>query len=473
MKSIFLLSTAIAWAQSGGTFTATSNMIAARLGHTATLLPNGKVLIAGGGTSSAELFNPTTGSFTPTGDMITSRRFHTATLLPDGRVLVVSGFIGDIYSNSVTTSAEIYDPASGTFTALGDVSRSTQQAVHTATLLSNGKVLIAGIGPNARLFDPADSTFADTGPYIGPTPWSVTTATLLADDRVLITGCIDVCYSGLSQIYDPVTNSFTATGGLNQCPNGTKLQPDGRICWFIDLNTATLLLDGKVLIAGSDEGAEPADTEVYDQSSGIFTPIGNTAAPHEFSTATLLPDGTVLIAGSQLPGGFADPTVEIYDPATSRFAVAGDMIGARYSHTATLLPDGRVLIAGGNSSSTAEIYHPAVLVPSPVLYTLAGGMQGAIWHITTGEIASSNNPAVAGEVLAMYTNNLIEGGVIPPQVVIGGRLGEVLYFGDAPGCPGLYQVNFRVPNGVAPGSAVAVHLTYIERPSNESTIGLR
>jgi uncharacterized protein (TIGR03437 family) len=73
----------------------------------------------------------------------------------------------------------------------------------------------------------------------------------------------------------------------------------------------------------------------------------------------------------------------------------------------------------------------------------------------------------------MYTNNLIEGGVIPPQVVIGGHPAEVLYFGDASGYPGFFQVNFRVPNGVAPGSAVSVRLTYIERPSNEVTIRLQ
>src|SRR5215469_11098994 len=181
--SIFLLSSVIALAQSGGTFTATGNLITTRTGHTATLLLNGKVLIAGGGTSSAELFDPTMGSFTPTGDIVTSRRDHTATLLPDGRVLIVGGFTFDttVDSESPTASAEIYGPASGTFTALGDVSRTTQQAVHTATLLNNGKVLIAGIGPNARLFDPTDGTFAGAGPYTGPTPSWVGTANLLPD----------------------------------------------------------------------------------------------------------------------------------------------------------------------------------------------------------------------------------------------------------------------------------------------------
>ena len=465
----------IALAQSGGTFTATGNMIAGRSGHTATLLLSGKVLIAGGvstslvitlnsvypqttAVASAEIYDPSTGMFTATGSMTTARASHAATLLPDGRVLIVGG---DIPSNSLIASAEIYDPASGTFTALGDVSPTTQPGLPTATLLNNGKVLIAGIGPNAQLYDPADSSFADAGPYGAPATGGLGAyPTLLADGRVLMG----------DEIYDPATNSFAATGGANP---GCVPQPGGGVVCY-DGDTTTLLADGKALIvasAESDFSDLPAFAEVYDPSTGIFTGIGNTIAPHEYSTATLLPDGTVLIAGSLLQYGNAGAAVELYDPASSRFAFAGNMIEPRYRHTATLLPDGRVLIAGGGGNLVAEIYQPVVLAPSPVLCSLPGGMQGAIWH-ATGEVASPSSPAVAGEVLVMYTNNLIEGGVIPPQVVVGGHLAEVLYSGDAPGYPGFFQVNFRVPNGVAPGSAVAVHLTYLDRPSNEVTIAL-
>ena len=121
----------------------------------------------------------------------------------------------------------------------------------------------------------------------------------------------------------------------------------------------------------------------------------------------------------------------------------------------------------------AELFHPSMSTPSPVLYALPGTAQGAIWHATTGQVAASSNPAVAREVLSTYTSNLIEGGVIPPQVAIGGRLAEIPYFWDAPGYPGYSQVNFRVHNGIAPGSAVPVRLSYIGRTSNAVTIAVQ
>jgi uncharacterized protein (TIGR03437 family) len=149
-------------------------------------------------------------------------------------------------------------------------------------------------------------------------------------------------------------------------------------------------------------------------------------------------------------------------------------------HTATLLPNGSVLLAGGwiccgFSVANAELYNPAPLVPAPLLFSLSGdGLgPGAIWHADTGKIASSSNPVTSGDVLSMYTANLMEGGAIPPQVAVGGALAEVLYFGDAPGYPGYFQVNFRVPSGVAAESAVPVRLTYLNRSSNAVTIAVQ
>jgi hypothetical protein len=193
----------------------------------------------------------------------------------------------------------------------------------------------------------------------------------------------------------------------------------------------------------------------------------------------LLPDGTVLITGGEYG---PTPFAEIYSPSAGAFFAAGNMESGRVNQQATLLDDGRVLITGGMSPdanpralASAELYTPLVLVPAPVLFSLSGDGQGqgAIWHSATGQLADATNPAVAGEAMSMYTTGLPDGGVIPPQVVVGGRLADVLYFGAAPGYPANSQVNFLVPSGIAPGPAVPVSLTSLSRPSNAVTIGVR
>jgi uncharacterized protein (TIGR03437 family) len=165
-------------------------------------------------------------------------------------------------------------------------------------------------------------------------------------------------------------------------------------------------------------------------------------------------------------------STELYDSNAGVFAETPSMSIARGGHTATLLNSGEVLIAGGGTAA-AEVYHPELPIAAPRLFTLSsdGQGQGAIWRATGGVLASATNPALAGEILSMYTNSLIDGGVIPPQVAVGGRLAEVLYFGPAPGYPGYCQVNFRMPAGVTPGSAVPVRLNYLNRTSNEVSMG--
>src|SRR4030095_8598146 len=140
-------------------FAATGNLGTGRSSHTTTVLPNGLVLLAGGisGTffqSSAELYNPVTGTFTPTGSMSTARESHTATLLPSGLVLITGGNSG-FGLGAILNSAELYDPATGTFTLLPST-MTTVRNQHTATLLGNGKVLITGGGVGATFTSSAE-----------------------------------------------------------------------------------------------------------------------------------------------------------------------------------------------------------------------------------------------------------------------------------------------------------------------------
>jgi len=458
-------------AQPGGTFTATGNMTTPRADHTATLLPNGKVLIAGGVQqafpstvlASAELYDPATGSFTPTGDMSSPREGHSAVLLADGRVLIAGG--RSATQNLV--SVELYDPSTGTFSPAGVLQAPIWQ-LQIAALLSDGRVLLTGCAVPcnsaiAELYDPVAGTFSQTG-----VPSAAGATTLLADGRVLVAGggCAPDG-SGAAQVFDPGTGTFRDTGRL---PNACD-----------DINTATLLMNGEVLFVGNEENdGTPAGAELYNPAAGAFTTLGHALGSHEFATGTLLPDGTALITGGQLPGGNGEVISELYAPVNGSFSLTPNMIVGRHAHTATLLPDGTVLIAGGfglwpSPTPSTELYHPAVPVPGPLLFSLSGDGQGqaAIWHASTGQIASADTPAVSGEALSMYTTSLFEGGLIPPQVAIGGTLAEILYFGDAPGFPGYNQVNFRVPGAIVPGPAVSVRLTYIGRSSNSVTIGLQ
>ena len=457
-------------AQSPDTFTATGSMITPRAEHTATLLTTGKVLIAGGyglnafsaPQATAELFDPSTGAFTPTGSMSTPRNLHTATSLADGRVLIVGG-----RSNTQDlATAELYDPSTGAFTPTGAMN--ALRGLNAAALLDDGRVLVTGCAipcnsAIAELYDPGTGAFT-----LADTPGTAGTATLLADGRVLTAGggCAPDG-SAAAQLFDPGSDTFNFTGRIPHTCD--------------DINTATLLTNGKVLFAGNEENdGSPADAELYDTAAGTFLSLGYTIGPHEYAAATLIPDGTVLLTGGQLPGGNGDSDAELFSPTTGAFSLTASMNTQRHLHTATLLPDGTILVAGGfsfwpNPTASAELYHPPVLVSAPLLFSLSGDGQGqgAIWNGVTGLIVSPTNPATVGDVLSMYTTSLAEGGAIPPRVAVGGKLAEILYFGDAPGYPGYFQVNFRVPDGVAPGSAVSVCMTYLDRSSNAVTISVK
>ena len=470
-------------AQSAGTFTATGSMITPRFGHMATLLPNGKVLIAGGvticflqsqpciGPNSAELYDPSTRAFTATGAMNIIRPIG-GVLLPNGKVLFAESYnvIG------VLASVELYDPTDGVFNSAGNAA--TLAALDSATLLNDGRVLLTGWsnqGGGAEIYDPVAETFSpvdDWPPDSGFVPYL---ALLLPDGRVLLATADSMA------LYDPVAGAFTKFSA-----------------WaFNDTPPAVLLPDGQVLVTGgnTDCCVNVNWAELLDPAAGAFIATGGMSSARDGHTASLLPDGTVLVAGggtnifdSATKITLLTASAELFDPAGGSFSPTGWMTTPRLSHAAVLLNNGQVLVTGGQlssppegpsrtftGSSSAELYTAAVLIPAPTLFSLSGGGQGqgAIWHAATGQVASSQSPAVAGEILSMYTTRLMEGGVIPPQVAIGGKLAQILFFGDAPGYPGYYQVNFRVPSSVAPGPAVPLRLTYIGRPSNEVTIGVQ
>lgn len=472
---VIAASVGCALGQPGGAFIAAGSMTIARSGHTATLLADGRVLIASGaGDASTEIYDPSTGVFTVTGSMSTPRHGASATLLADGRVLIVGGNpLG-----AMLPSAELYEPASGRFVTTGSLSY--PRSGHTAILLSNGKVLILGgygasgypeVAP-AEIYDPDTGIFTPTGPYAGNGGCDFCTPSAkLADGRVLFP------QQNQAQLYDPAASTFSLTGRM-----------------IDDHNAATLLVTGKVLFAGGeDDFGRKSDAEVYDPGAGVFSSTGDMLSKRSGHTLTLLPDGKVLAAGGETDlcnAGFCYfagtlATAELYDPLSGAFSATGNMLEAREGHTATLLNDGTVLLTGGvayggidafyGSTASAELYTRNVGVPAPGLFSLPGGIQGqgAVWHSSTGQSVSPAAPAIAGEALSMYARGLTEGGVIPPQVFIGGRSAEVLYFGDAPGYPFLNQVNVRVPEGIAAGSQVPVRLSYLDRASNQVVIAVQ
>ena len=349
-------------------------MTVGRRNHTATRLPNGKVLIAGGWGSSdnilpsAELYDPGTGAFSLTGSMASGRVGHTETLLPDGKVLLAGGLESND-PNPFYSTAELYDPGTGTFSPAGKNIVDGQgymmgiHAWHTATLLTSEPhvVLIIGGAP----FDPysagsSEFYYIDWGEfnvagevYKMITERSEHTATLLLNGKVLVTGGSDTNgeYLDSAELYTRnEVDAFSATGSMTTRRAG---------------HTATLLPDGKVLVVGGwgTDDVPRSSWELYDPATGMFSTSGSMAIARADHTATLLLNGKVLIAGGSDRHGVPHASAELYDPATGMFSTTGSMTTARANHTATLLTNGKVLIVGGYSDvdgvlSSAEIYDP-------------------------------------------------------------------------------------------------------------------
>jgi hypothetical protein len=356
-------------------------MAMGRFGHSATLLLDGRVLVAGGEdatggeSDSAELYDPATGEFSQTGPMVYPHISPAAILLRDGRVLVTGGPLGTALKRDY--SAELYDSSTGKFSLTGSmkVARSGQGTV----VLPDGRVLFAGgattllakyrgnyvpgadvVLASAELYDPKTGEFSLTG-SMTTARWDPTAA-LLPDGRVLIAGGSVRASSdswkptASAELYDPKTGRFSPTGSMTTARVG---------------QTATLLPSGQVLIAGGEGDAGPlASAELYDPETGKFSPTASMATERDDHTATLLADGRVLVAGGVDAGGVSSPlaSAELYDPKTVEFSAAGSMTIGRDSPSATLLLDGRVLIVGGANGYTAGPNRKVVALTSAELF---------------------------------------------------------------------------------------------------------
>ena len=327
-----------------------------RAAHQATLLPNGQVLITGGCSGrgcerfhrSVEVYDPATRSFQPRAPMTIPRVSHTATLLPDGRVLVAGGCSGQ----RATASAETYDVKANRWTRVGDMMQA--RCSHIAVPLPDGRVFVVGGGggrlgdlASAEVFDPATSTFASLGPMHS----NHYLATRLADGRVLLTGGQgdggEILKS--AEIFDPETGHFQATGNMAiaRVKHAAALLPDGRV----------------LVIGGSDRRGYKerfGSTEVYDPQTGRFSPgPALRSRRHKFRDAVaVLPSGAVFVAG-----GAVRP--EIYDPAEHKFVpVRGMLSGPQMFATATALQTGEVLILGGYDARTQPSAAAWLVVPA-------------------------------------------------------------------------------------------------------------
>lgn len=309
--------------------------------------------------------------FYATGNMTTARTSHTATLLTGGKVLIAGG---QLDANNLLGTAELFDPSTGSFTATGNLQASRSE--HTATLLNDGRVLLTGgttgtdtnAVKTAEIFDAAGATSTSTGSM--QTARYDQTATLLNNGQVLVTGGVDNGVALASaELFNPSTGTFSPTGAMNSA----RLH-----------HTATLLANGMVLVAGGILAKSKAlDTaELYDPTAGTFTTVVGIMTVTRFNqTATLFvtgPDtGKVLLAGGFDDGGNARNTAELFDPASKSFTATTNMLSAHADHTAILLKDGTVLMTGGMDASGAATAVVELFDPTPGNFSATGSLVAA------------------------------------------------------------------------------------------------
>lgn len=336
------------------------SMSTVRYLHRATTLLDGRILVTGGYTGSAylsscEIYDPETNIWTLVSSMSKGRFGHTATLLADGTVLVTGGFVSSANGSLSTAVTEIYNPAGNTWTTVAPMTAS--RGYSTATRLSDGRVLVVG-GRNqvpsgttvsyadrntSEIFNPTTRTWS-AGPSLVSSR-ELHTATLLAGGKVLLAGGQNVCtgcttaYRADAFLYDPVANTWTATATAMALSRA--------------VHTATVLSDGRVLIAGGYGGAYRSGAEIYNPATNGWTTVASMPAASDWQTSALLSDGTVLVVGGYNGAGLKN--TYSYNPVTNAWTTLKALSYARYEFTASSLADGSVVVVGGVGQKTSEV----------------------------------------------------------------------------------------------------------------------
>ena len=336
--------------------TSAGALTAARALHTATLLPDGTIMAAGGTNgpnilSSAEIYSPASGTSAPTVTGMTQPRDqHTSTLLPNGRVLIAGGYTTNGVVSDATMGSEIYYPDTKFF--IPTSSMSIPRFGHTATMLSDGTVMVVGglttggvVTGSAEIYRSTTSAWENS--YINQNlpPLRAHTATLLKDGRLLVVGGTN---SGgpLNTVY-AYNPAAPAAGWVAQDPLPHHLYS----------HTATLLFDGRVLVAGGNDGfGEYNASYIFDPLASAGSQWTSTLSPLQEArfghTATLLPNQTVMITGGSVISGIVPPQIEIFDVSASSWTSGGVFNdGPRAFNTMTLAPDGNVYALGGSNGT--------------------------------------------------------------------------------------------------------------------------
>ena len=321
---------------------------------TATLLLNGKVLLAGGfdchivTKRSTVLYDPAANTWSQAGALITGRAYHTATLLPNGKVLVTGGESqpDEVFVAVLLASAELYDPATDTWASVPSMSVTRKN--HTATLLPNGKVLVAGgftgTGPaaTAEIYDPASDSWSpaasmSTSRGGQSAVWLPNVAKVL-----VIGGSSATAATPTAELYDPMANAWSPAGSMSSARYGS---------------TTTLLSNGVVVVAGgSDTTGISAAVDLYDSQMNTWSLGQSLSLARSAHAASLLPSGKLLVSGGQIRGGFT-ATAELYDPMANAWLPAGSMSTPRSNHSSTVLNSGVVLAISGDAAGlTCELY---------------------------------------------------------------------------------------------------------------------